>query len=930
MGWKRNGGGGSFSGYTQVANFAALPLASIHTGEIYVVLATTGIPFLTRKKAGFYISDGAIWNPVEDISAIETLRTDNLTISNLSGILKATTGAVSVATGGSDYESPLTFSSGLTRTVNDVKNDLITGKAGGQTIIGGTGASDDLLLQSTSNGTKGSVAFGSLTTGAIWDEVNNRLGIGTPTPSSKVTIVSEGLGTNVFTLLNLSDSTPMLNLSQGSGGNSNFIFFNYAGDYGAILGSAIPSVLRTGLAVGWVPPLSGTQYAKTLSAVGSGIENITPSTYGSECLTNGALTGGTSWTATTDVTLTSDKAVFAYATTGVGLIDQFSADFAVALKSSTWYVCTLTISNAVPNAQTYPDILVYTNISAGLVADIKATNGAKTVYFKTNATPDRFRLRTAMLVGQSFDMDAISVKEITSGGLYTGGGTTGLQITPAGNISVGGIEAPTSVNMLLHAPAGANPTFRMSDADVTQPFTAVGFVPEVTSNTTAQIGASSGTLGGVQINGFSGGDQIPLAFIGYVGTATPTKAPVVFRGYKSNGTTGRADIGATEQLFRFDNGDTANLMTMLGSGNTGFGTATPTSKLVVSNNTSIPTPVTNTTVDIVGADATNNRLVMTSAGTGVASFFQARHSRGTIASPTATQSGDNLFSFFAGGYGTSYTAARASLDFFASENWTATANGTYLSLYTTLNGAATRSERLRIDNSGNVGIGVTSPTALTHIGASTTARASLCLAAGTAPTAPVSGDMWNDSTQACIRSQSAGITKSLSGVIFTQTASATVGNTTTETAVIGTGVGVTLLPANFWVAGKTIRLKMYGHISCTAADTASVRIKVGSVTVASSIGDAFPVTLTDSLFIAELIMTCRTTGATGTLFVQGNTTIYAASSADMTVYGRQIVTTSVVTIDTTATGQLNATYQWSDARAGNTITSTNSVIEVLN
>jgi hypothetical protein len=30
------------------------------------------------------------------------------------------------------------------------------------------------------------------------------------------------------------------------------------------------------------------------------------------------------------------------------------------------------------------------------------------------------------------------------------------------------------------------------------------------------------------------------------------------------------------------------------------------------------------------------------------------------------------------------------------------------------------------------------------------------------------------------------------------------------------------------------------------------------------------------------------------------------------------------------TGQLNATYQWSAARAGNTITSTNSTIEVLN
>jgi hypothetical protein len=66
----------------------------------------------------------------------------------------------------------------------------------------------------------------------------------------------------------------------------------------------------------------------------------------------------------------------------------------------------------------------------------------------------------------------------------------------------------------------------------------------------------------------------------------------------------------------------------------------------------------------------------------------------------------------ASGYGASaYMGTRARVGFFASENWTNTANGTFLTFNTTANGAATPggSERMRIDNAGNVGIGTISP-----------------------------------------------------------------------------------------------------------------------------------------------------------------------------------------------------------------------------
>lgn len=58
---------------------------------------------------------------------------------------------------------------------------LLAGKSGGQTISGGTGASENLTLQSTTNPTKGFIYFGS---GAAYDGANQRFGIGTQSPSA--------------------------------------------------------------------------------------------------------------------------------------------------------------------------------------------------------------------------------------------------------------------------------------------------------------------------------------------------------------------------------------------------------------------------------------------------------------------------------------------------------------------------------------------------------------------------------------------------------------------------------------------------------------------------------------------------------------------------------------------------------------------------
>ena len=70
-----------------------------------------------------------------------------------------------------------TFSTGLTNSSGTVTNNLSTGVASGQSVVGGTAASNSLTLSSTTNATKGNIIFG---TSAYFENTNN-LGIGTST-----------------------------------------------------------------------------------------------------------------------------------------------------------------------------------------------------------------------------------------------------------------------------------------------------------------------------------------------------------------------------------------------------------------------------------------------------------------------------------------------------------------------------------------------------------------------------------------------------------------------------------------------------------------------------------------------------------------------------------------------------------------------------
>lgn len=142
------------------------------------------------------------------------------------------TGALTGVASGN--ELPLTFSTGLTRATNTITVDLSTGMSGGQSVIGGTASGDDLTLSSTSNGTKGSIFFGT----SNYDETTNQLNIinssqdtaltatGNANSSFQINITNSNSGASassdlVATANNGSSSTHYVNMGiNGSGGGA--------------------------------------------------------------------------------------------------------------------------------------------------------------------------------------------------------------------------------------------------------------------------------------------------------------------------------------------------------------------------------------------------------------------------------------------------------------------------------------------------------------------------------------------------------------------------------------------------------------------------------------------------------------------------------------------------------------------------------------
>ena len=135
--------------------------------------------------------------------------------------------------------------------------------------------------------------------------------------------------------------------------------------------------------------------------------------------------------------------------------------------------------------------------------------------------------------------------------------------------------------------------------------------------------------------------------------------------------------------------------TVTTTGNVGIGTASPSAKIHL-------------------VDEVNYGWLYTQYNNGDGTNFRNQRARGTVAAPAAVQSGDRLGSFLAGGYnGSFFNGMSGGLSIYAAENFTAANTAaTYVTLSTMQTGTTPTlggTERMRVTQDGNVGIGAIAP-----------------------------------------------------------------------------------------------------------------------------------------------------------------------------------------------------------------------------
>lgn len=173
-----------------------------------------------------------------------------------------------------------------------------------------------------------------------------------------------------------------------------------------------------------------------------------------------------------------------------------------------------------------------------------------------------------------------------------------------------------------------------------------------------------------------------------------------------------------------------------------------------------------------------------------------------------------------------------------------------------------------------------------------------------------------------------GATLLVGGGLFSATANGTVANTTAETSIVGAGQGSMTIPANFWTVGKAIRLTINGLYGNQATPgTLTIKIKIGSVVLASAALTLSASAQTNQAFEISVLLTCRTTGAAGTIMTTGKIEYEAGSTARSN--GDLYNGGTASTVNTTVSGLLDCTATWGTASATNTISGVNVLAEML-
>ena len=246
-----------------------------------------------------------------------------------------------------------------------------------------------------------------------------------------------------------------------------------------------------------------------------------------------------------------------------------------------------------------------------------------------------------------------------------------------------------------------------------------------------------------------------------------------------------------------------------------------------------------------------------------------------------------------------------------------------------------------------LGIGIASPTATLHLAAGVAANPQMLLVpSAVTPSGTTNGSIWcntvSSNTRLTMYKDSAltnvitldrnpDLATSGSGIIqadangtlskgadltalgiYAETVGSTIQNTTTTTSVFNTVTGVTTLPANFFAVGKTITIFISGtYAQASGSNSCTIALTIGGVAMGSIVlthGNS----LSATYFDAEFTLTCRTSGASGTIQYQGKGVLNTSS---VSFYFQNSTTSG--NINTTTTNAIAVTGTWSAANGAN-------------
>jgi hypothetical protein len=147
---------------------------------------------------------------------------------------------------------------------------------------------------------------------------------------------------------------------------------------------------------------------------------------------------------------------------------------------------------------------------------------------------------------------------------------------------------------------------------------------------------------------------------------------------------------------------------------------------------------------------------------------------------------------------------------------------------------------------------------------------------------------------------------------------AVVSGTTTETSILGTGIGSLTIPPNSFKLGDTFEFNIKGVISAHNNDNWRFRIKSGSVLLAESLPISMP-TITGKFFELNLTFVIRNIGATSVADIVTHGAFSFNKNSSNAYEGQDFIDQQNTLFDTTISNTLDVTVQYSSTNIGNSI-----------